>query len=201
MKLAMAVLSALFFSLFIPAAHADSVITFTASNVEYASTFPVETANSTFTYDLTTNQFIGTPTLTMTGPFDFGGPFIFNAAMSNLAELIAEPEYDTGLDFMDPAGDQVRLYTQEINAEFDTLLFPDPGMYYANILQIDCVRNAATEASNTSCFHTFGFFDGGAGKIFVVSPEPQTWMLLLAGIFALLALLKLDRHRSHVSSA
>jgi hypothetical protein len=168
-KLAMAALT-IAVLIFIPAARADSVSTFTATNVVIPGGDGNETINVTFQFDDTTGTLVpGTMNLSTTGPLS-GFVLTFVASEGDL------------FNWTSPGGELLQIDGNNEGSSTAGPL-PDPGTYSTALLDIACLE--------TTCEND-GFTNGGDGSqqgvsgTFIVTvaetPEPGTWSMLLAGI-------------------
>lgn len=165
MKVATAVLALL---LFIPTARADSVITVTVTDVTFGGYIGApEVLNISYVEDLTTGA-VSDYEFSMVGPLgNFTGP---SGALGG------------NMNWMDSQGDLLQFEIDDCPAQSPP--WPNLGSY-PGVALFDLICNSA------ACDNLFGgSYNEPTGSISVTDgvPEPSTWMLLLAGLMALLTL-------------
>jgi hypothetical protein len=171
MKLAIAVLAVL---MFIPAARADSVSTFTATNIVIPGLDGNETVNVTLQWDDTTNSLVpGTMDLSTAGP------------LSGFVLTFVDPE-GTLFNWTTSGGEVLQIDGNNEGSSTAGPL-PNPGTYSPALLDITCIPTAClSDGFSAGC----NACQIGISGTFIVTeavqaPEPPILAMMLLGILPL----------------
>jgi hypothetical protein len=193
LALAVAVLAGV---MFVPAAHADSIVEINGQNIILGG----ETLNFTMLADLTTKMLVpGTANFVWTGALN-GSPFVL-APQCTASSVGLCSKGVSLLNFSDPsAGATLQLGIFDLSLLLggpNVDLFPAVGVYSATLVDITC-------DFPSTCFSDVGggFVEGlgpsADGQIIVSGvPEPGIPLLLLVGLVGLVGALKFTSGRHH----
>jgi PEP-CTERM motif-containing protein len=152
-------------------AHADSVITVTATDVALG----FATLDASFNFDVTTQQLVpGSASIDFRGS-NLGSQFT-NFLSANGGEL---------MDFTDAQGDFLQFDPADIGGLGGTDLFPALGSYITAMIDVQC----ATGLDECATTAGMGFTNGMSGTLVVTDPpsvpEPASLGLLALGLLGL----------------
>ena len=160
-------------------AHADSLNTVTANAVFESAAIAPKTFTVFFEWDVTTDSLVPN-TLLAEGPF---GPLSLSAGFY--------PTSSHFMNFIDGFGDNLQISFLAVlstpGGSFDT-----PGVYGTGNFALLCAPPSCP-ISNDNPFGSILWTSASSGSLTVApvnTPEPPSWLLLLAGMLALVVFAK-----------